>query len=71
MVRCDDGFYSMQGDGVCTKCPAGYRCHEKHMQPLKCEAGEYSYAGSMECTICPFGHYCQYADSAPSLCPNS
>jgi hypothetical protein len=66
---CDDGFYSMTGDGVCTKCPGGYRCHEKHMAPLQCEPTYYSEPGAMECLPCPSGHFCEYTTNAPAVCP--
>lgn len=69
MSSCADGYYSNYGDGVCTYCPAGYRCHEKHLAPQQCESGYYSLPGYMECTICPSGHYCPQTTAQPSICP--
>ena len=68
-AACSSGYYSYAGDGVCSICPAGYRCPDATVQPILCEPGQYNLPGKITCTTCPEGHFCVDPTSTPSICP--
>lgn len=38
---CGLGYYSLQGEPLCTPCPAGYRCPQARDSPIACDPGYY------------------------------
>ena len=82
MKQCPRGFYSLEGEGYCKKCPAGYQCPRVDQDKLECPVGTYSYEGATSCTMCPMGFRCldkkgkyivkcslgQYVDSVTTRC---
>lgn len=45
-VPCGLGYYSLQGEPLCTPCPAGYRCPQARDSPIACDPGYYRYISS-------------------------
>lgn len=42
-TACGLGYYSLQGEPLCTPCPAGYRCPQARDSPIACDPGYYRY----------------------------
>ena len=53
---CASGKYD--NVGVCTDCPAGYRCQGACNAPSACAAGKYTAGGESSCNTCTAGNYC-------------
>ena len=55
---CEDGKYqTMDGQGSCVDCPAGFDCADK-VSATQCAAGTYSGLGVAACVACAAGEYC-------------
>lgn len=56
---CPPGTYGLTAGLLSKKCtgvcPAGFRCPEKSIEPIRCEVGSYSTGGTSTCTPCPGG----------------
>lgn len=53
MEQCGLGYYSLQGEPLCTPCPAGYRCPQTQDSPIACDPGYYRYTSSDTDSCCP------------------
>ena len=42
-VACGPGYYSLQGEPLCTPCPAGSRCPQARDSPITCDPGYYRF----------------------------
>ena len=61
---CPDGFYSHEGEMLCSACPDGYDCSTG--DSITCSLGQYSENG--ECKDCPENYYCP-SPSSKLVCP--
>lgn len=59
----------LQGDAVCSKCPAGKECDRTLDTLASCTSGHYSLAGDDDCTICPIGSFCPFPSIGAIKCP--
>ncbi|CDW74865.1 cast multi-domain protein [Stylonychia lemnae] len=80
MTSCAAGYYSIEGDIVCNKCPQGKSrfkqqinslgssCQDPTVLPVSCTRSQYSISGSTQCLLCPAGYECPNAASIPVSC---
>lgn len=66
-TACTAGYYSLQGDLHCHKCPVGASCTTSSY--TLCSTGQYSPYGTTSCSVCPQGYFCPDIFQDKQMCP--
>lgn len=60
-MACVPGNHAAENSDRCSLCPAGYRCSDPAVPPVKCGVGTYSGGGADSCERCLPGFLCPEA----------